>query len=626
MPTLVLQNLYHAYGSEPVIDNLNWNQTESEKICLVGRNGEGKSTLMRILAGTESPDQGSVGWSDDARIGYVPQELPLPDETLVRDFILSGAGKAAEYILRYEKLLMSTPDHPDVEKVQHWIEENNAWPLMATIEAVLQRFNLDGSATMSQLSGGWRRKALIARAAIQEPNVLLLDEPTNHLDVESIRWLETWLKEFRGLVIFISHDRSFIDAVAEVIVELDRSQLYRYPIPYENFVDNREERLGIEAEQNALFDKRLAQEEAWIRQGVKARRTRNEGRVRRLEALRQERSQRRNLGGKADIQVQAAERSGKLVFDLENLTFHYPGQRIVENLTTEIMRGETVALVGANGIGKTTLIKLLLGQIQPQSGSLITGTNLNVAYFDQGRHQLDPEKTVMDTVSEGRDFIEINNKKVHVITYLERFLFSPKRARSPVKSLSGGEANRLLLARLFSQPANMLVLDEPTNDLDIDTLELLEELIADFPGTVILISHDRYFVDNVATKVWGMPGNGQVIPIVGGYREWFEFWSKQEAMAAGDKKAKAKTAPADSNAGVTQKPKKLSYKDQRELDQLPDKMAALEQEIAELHDTVAQPTFYTQEQPAVQATLNLLAEKEASLEALLERWVELGSH
>lgn len=624
MPTLVLQNLYHAYGSEPVINELNWNQTDAEKICLVGRNGEGKSTLMRILAGVETADQGNVGWSDDARIGYVPQELPLPDDTPVREFILRGAGRAAEQILRYEQLLLTTPDHPDVEKIQHWIEDHNAWSLMSTIEAVLQRFNLDGSVRMAQLSGGWRRKALIARAAIQEPNVLLLDEPTNHLDIDSIRWLETWLKEFRGLVIFISHDRSFIDAVAGVIVELDRSQLHRYPVPYENFVSSREERLAIEAEQNALFDKRLAQEEAWIRQGIKARRTRNEGRVRRLEALRSERAQRRELGGKADIQVQAAQRSGKLVFELADVTFHYPEQRIVESLTTEVMRGETIALVGANGIGKTTLIKLLLGQIKPLSGKLVTGTNLSVAYFDQGRHQLDPEKTVMDTVSEGRDFIEINDKKVHVITYLERFLFSPKRARSPVKSLSGGEANRLLLARLFSQPANMLVLDEPTNDLDIDTLELLEELIADFPGTVILISHDRYFVDNVATKVWGMPGDGRVIPIVGGYREWFDYWSKQEAAQTVDKKPKSTVNSAEKPAATTAKPKKLSYKDQRELDLLPEQMAALEEEIASLHTAVAEPDFYTQEQSTVQSTLQRLTDKEAELEAMLERWVELG--
>ncbi|MFC3853088.1 ATP-binding cassette domain-containing protein [Salinispirillum marinum] len=621
MPSLVLQNLYHAYGAEPVINDLNWNQTDAEKICLVGRNGEGKSTLMRLLAGVEQADQGTVGWSDDVRVGYVPQALPLADQTKVRNFIMAGAGEAADYILRYEEHLMADPTHPEVARLQHWIEEQDAWSLMNRIETILQRFELDGQATMSQLSGGWRRKALVARALMTDPNVLLLDEPTNHLDIDSIRWLEQWLKDFRGLVLFISHDRGFINAVADVIMELDRSNLYRYPTPYATFLEKRDERLEIEAEQNALFDKRLAQEEVWIRQGIKARRTRNEGRVRRLEALRQERSQRRNVGGKADLQVQAAERSGKLVFELKDVTFHYPNQPIVDQLSTEVQRGETIALVGANGIGKTTLIKLLLGQLDPTSGDIKRGTNLAVAYFDQGRHQLDPEKTVMDTVSEGRDFIEINGKKVHCITYLERFLFSPKRSRSPVKSLSGGEANRLLLARLFSQPANLLVLDEPTNDLDIDTLELLEELIVDFSGTVILISHDRYFVDNVATKVWGMPGNGRVIPIVGGYEEWNEFWRRQNSALSRPKRTD--TSPAKTTETVNRKPKKLSYKDQREFDQLPDKIAALEEHISEVQSVISQADFYTGAQEQVQSTLAQLAELEAQLEKLLERWVEL---
>lgn len=625
MPNLSLQSLYHAYGADPVLDNVNWLLQQSERICLVGKNGEGKSTLMRILAGVETPDQGSVNWSQDAVVGYVEQTLPTPDPVDVRTFVLRGAGEAGRTLMAYESLLAEDPESPRLPALQQWLDDHNAWGLLSRIEALLHGAQLEPDTTLAELSGGWRRKAMIARAVIRQPNVLLLDEPTNHLDIDSILWLEQWLKDFNGLVIFISHDRSFIDQVAQSIVELDRSQLIRYPVPYATFVEKREERLRVESEQNAEFDRKLAQEEVWIRQGIKARRTRNEGRVRNLEALRKERAQRREQGGRADLQVQEAERSGKLVFELTDLTFSYPDKPIVSGLTTEVLRGDTIALVGGNGVGKTTLVKLLLAQLAPDSGSVKTGTKLEVAYFDQGRHQLQDEQSVMDTVSEGRDFIDINGKRVHVITYLERFLFSPRQSRSPVSTLSGGEANRLLLARLFSQPANLLVLDEPTNDLDIDTLELLEELIAEFSGTVILICHDRYFVDNVATRVWGMPGDGQVIPVVGGYREWESWWQRQQQADAKQRQLATPHTSSSTSAKTssTVKPQKMSYKVKLEYEALPEKIEQLEQAQARLQETTADPDFYVGDPANVEKTLSELANTEAELEAMLERWMEL---
>lgn len=624
MPNLSLQSLYHAYGAEPVLDNVNWLLQQSEKICLVGRNGEGKSTLMRILAGAEAPDQGAVNWSQDAVVGYVEQTLPEPEPVTVREFVLQGAGESGQVLQSYEQMLATNPESPKLAHWQQWLDDHNAWGLASRLESLLHSAELLPDSTLAELSGGWRRKAMFARAVIRQPNVLLLDEPTNHLDINSIQWLEQWLRDFNGLVIFISHDRGFIDQVAESIVELDRSQLIRYPVPYERFVEKRDERLRIEAEQNAEFDRKLAQEEVWIRQGIKARRTRNEGRVRHLEALRRERAQRREQSGRADLQVQEAERSGKLVFDIEDLGFSYPDKPIVRGLTTEVLRGDTVALVGGNGVGKTTLVKLLLGQLSPEQGSVKTGTKLSVAYFDQGRHQLDPEISVMDTVSEGRNFIDINGKRVHVITYLERFLFSPRQARSPVSTLSGGEANRLLLARLFSQPANLLVLDEPTNDLDIDTLELLEELVAEFAGTVILICHDRYFVDNVATRVWGMPGAGQVIPVIGGYREWHQWWQeKQQAEAQAEKRTESRDNRTATTAKSSTKPRKMSYKLKLEYEALPKQIEALEEEQARLQAITSDPDFYAGSTEQMEQTLADLAKVDYELETTLERWMEL---
>lgn len=628
MLTLSLQSLHHAYGSAPVLEGVDWQQSTDERLCLVGRNGEGKSTLMRLLAGVETPDQGRVGWSEDAVIGYVPQELPKPSEETLYEFIMAGAGEAGRKLLDYQAALRQDPESKAVERLQQWLDDHMAWNLEQRAESALTQFELQADMRLSELSGGWRRKALVARALILNPNVLLLDEPTNHLDIDSIGSLENWLRDFRGLVIFISHDRQFIDAVADHIIELDRSTLHRYPAPYETFLAAREDRLRIEAEQNAEFDRRLKAEEVWIRQGIKARRTRNEGRVRRLQALRQQRAERREVGGSARMSLAEAERSGRLVFELKDLSFSYPERPIVSHFSTEVMRGDTVALLGPNGVGKTTLVRLLLGQLAPDSGQVRTGTGLEVAYFDQGRHQLDPERTVMDTVSEGRDFIDINGQRVHIISWLERFLFSPAQARSPVKTLSGGEANRLLLARLFSQPANLLVLDEPTNDLDIDTLELLEELITEFSGTVILISHDRYFIDNVATRVWGLPGGGEVVPLVGGYREWQEWLQRQRVTGhkttqntiVGSRQSRSE---GSNHARKGKRPGKLSYKIQREYDQLPARIEQLEQLIAEQEQVVADPAFYQGDPDQVHSVLEQLGEYQAQLDAAMERWLEL---
>ncbi len=595
----------------------------------MGRNGEGKSTLLRLLAGLETPDEGELQWSPGTVLGYVEQPLPAAEARTVREFVLSGAGEAGEVLFRYEQALAVDPTGSDVMRLQQWIDDHQAWSLSSRADALLERAGLNGAASVGSLSGGWRRKAMLTRAMVCEPNVLLLDEPTNHLDIGSIEWLENELREFSGLLIFISHDRHFIDQVAQSIVELDRSELFRHPVPYQAFLDSRAERLRVEAEQNAEFDRKLAQEERWIRQGIKARRTRNEGRVRRLEALRRQRAQRREVGGQARMEVQSSGQSGKQVFDLDAVSFGYGHHRIVDSLTTVVQRGDTLALVGDNGVGKTTLIRLLLGDLEPDAGTIKRGTRLEIAYFDQGRHQLDPDKSLMDTVAEGRSFIDINGRQLHVVSWLERFLFSPSQARSPVSTLSGGEANRLLLARLFSQPANLLVLDEPTNDLDIDTLELLEELIIEFPGTVILTSHDRYFVDNVATLVWGMPGGGSVVPVIGGYREWSE-WLQRRPPRVKEKidTPREASSPGSSSAGQqNSKPArrngKLSYKVQREYDALPAQIETLEHRIAELEAETSDPAFYENSHDHVQERLNALQREQEALDNAMERWLEL---
>jgi ATP-binding cassette subfamily F protein uup len=621
MPSLSIQQLSHAYGADPIISGLEWHVQESQRICLVGRNGVGKSTLMRILAGVEQPDQGRVSWSTDAQVGWVAQALPVASNVSIRTFILSGCGAAGQAVLAYEAQLIDDPESPQLGPLFEAVERFSGWSYMQRIDAALSQLKLSPETLLIDLSGGWQRKVMLIQALVQQPNVLLLDEPTNHLDVESIEWLEKQLLQFSGLVLFISHDRRFIDQVAQRIVELDRNILTSYQPPYSDFVEARAERLRIEAEQRAADRKFLAQEEAWIRQGIKARRTRNEGRVRRLEALRAAQANLRNLSGVANMEAAQAERSGHLVFQLEHLSFNYAERAIVQDLTINVLAGESIALVGPNGIGKTTLIRLLLGELAPTSGRLKTGTKLICAHLDQSRQQFDPEQTVLDAFAEGRELIEFAGQSVHPTAWLKRFLFPSKQFHSPVRTLSGGELNRLALCHLFSKPSNLLVLDEPTNDLDLETLEVLETVLDEYLGTVIVSSHDRQFVDTVATQVWGFLGQGNIVPVMGGYDEWQAYKLRQQSSVDANPSNRG-SKPSSNQSRTVQH--KLSYREQQRYAALPGLIQQLEADLAQLNQRVSDPDFYQGDPAQIEKTLNQLSELQSRLDETLSEWLELA--
>jgi len=536
-----------------------------------------------------------------------------------------------ELLARYHHLsqhIQGDDDLTELTRVQQELEARDGWRLQQLVESTLSRLNLPADKTLAELSGGWRRRVLLAQALVSEPDLLLLDEPTNHLDIGAIAWLEEALLNFNGAVLFITHDRAFLQSLATRILELDRGHMIDWNGDYASFLEHKEQQLAAEETANALFDKKLAQEEVWIRQGIKARRTRNEGRVRALKALRAERAERRERQGKASIQLEAADKSGKQVIVAENVSFAHPGgEPLVKDFSMVIQRGDRIGLLGANGTGKTTLLKLLLGELQPRSGTIEIGTKLEVAYFDQLRLQLDPEKTVIDNLAEGRDFISINGQSRHVLSYLSDFLFSPQRARTPVKALSGGERARLLLAKLFSKPANLLVLDEPTNDLDVETLELLEEVLLEFPGTVLIVSHDRAFLDNVVTSTLVFEGEGRVREYVGGYQDWLRQGGSPRLLGVEEARArpapKAEPAPAPVAAPVAAPRRKLSYKEQRELEALPGQIEALEEELAALQQETAEPSFYQRPVEETRAALARLESLQHELDALLERWAEL---
>jgi ATP-binding cassette subfamily F protein uup len=545
--------------------------------------------------------------------------LPAADERTVHDVVASGLAEVVELRRAYDTLSHNTDaaSLKQLEELQHQLEARDGWHLEQQVQSVLDRLGLQPDTRMAELSGGWRRRAALGAALVQKPDLLLLDEPTNHLDIETIEWLEQMMLDFRGAILFVSHDRALVEKLATRIVELDRGVLTSFPGSYSRYLELKQQLLDEEARHNAEFDKKLAQEERWIRQGIKARRTRNEGRVRALEQLRRERSQRRERQGGASFGLEEAQKSGKLVAELEHVSMSYAGKPLLCDFSLKIQRGDRIGLIGPNGSGKSTLLKIVLGQLEPESGVVRLGTKLEVAYFDQLRGQLDPEKSVIDNVSGGRESIDVNGQSRHIISYLQDFLFSPERARTPVKALSGGECNRLLLARLFSQPANVLVLDEPTNDLDVETLELLEEILLNFDGTILLVSHDRRFLDNVVTSSVVFEGQGVVREYVGGYADWLRQRPQPVAAAKAEKPkpvaAKKPTA------------KKLSYKLQRELDLLPQQMEATEAELERLHAVTASPEFYAGDQAEVASTLELLQQQEQQLEALMERWVELES-
>ena len=520
MTLLKFTDVSLAFGTTPLLDKVSWQIEKGERVCIIGRNGTGKSSMLKLVKGEQMPDDGAIWRAPALKIGELPQELPVADERTVYDVVAEGLAEVGELLSRYHHLsqhIQGDDDLTQLARVQQALEARDGWRLQQLVETTLTRLQLPADKTLAELSGGWRRRVLLAQALVAEPDLLLLDEPTNHLDIGAIAWLEEALSGFPGAVLFITHDRAFLQAVANRILELDRGHLIDWKGDYASFLVHKEQQLAAEEAANALFDKRLAQEEVWIRQGIKARRTRNEGRVRALKAMRNERAERRERTGKASFQMETAEKSGKQVIVAEKVGFAHPGgEPLIRDFSLVLQRGDRIGLLGANGTGKTTLLKLLLGDLQPTSGSIKEGTRLEVAYFDQLRHQLEPEKTVIDNIAEGREFITINGQNRHVLSYLGDFLFSPQRARTPVKALSGGERARLLLAKLFSKPANLLVLDEPTNDLDVETLELLEEVLLGFDGTVLMVSHDRAFLDNVVTSTLVFEGEGRVREFVGG--------------------------------------------------------------------------------------------------------------
>jgi ABC transport system ATP-binding/permease protein len=591
MPLVALDHVSMAYGHLPLLDDASFQIDPGERVSVIGRNGTGKSTLLHLVSGEVTPQSGNVWRETGLRIGRLAQDTMLSDARPVHEVVAEGLAGV---------------------EIDDWVAEQR-------ISVVLSKLQIPVDARMDTLSGGWRRRVLLARALVGEPDLLLLDEPTNHLDIETMRWLEGFLEDYPGAVLFVTHDRVFLQAVATRIVELDRGRLTSWPGDYATFLRRKEEWLANEAVRDAKFDKRLAEEEVWLRQGIKARRTRNEGRVRALLAMREERSARREQVGSVRLRADVGQRSGQVVFEAEGISKSFDGSPIVLDFSTRIMRGDRVGLIGPNGSGKTTLLKMLLGELVPDTGEVRRGTNVQIAYYDQQREQLDPERTVWETVGDGHDTVTINGQSQHVHGYLRDFLFPPERAMSPVKALSGGERNRLLLARLFTRPVNVLVLDEPTNDLDIETLELLEERLATWPGTLLLVSHDRAFIDHVVTSTLVFEGGGRVQEFVGGYEDWMRQRRAQKPVnVASAFRRKSQTAPPSAS-------RKPSYKEQQELAQLPAKIAAFEKEQQALQAAVASSDFYTRPAAEIHRTLGRLEELEALLLDAYTRWDALDS-
>nr|WP_244360523.1 ABC transporter ATP-binding protein [Alteromonas sp. K632G] len=634
-----LKNITVIYGNPPLLDGVELIVQPKERVCLVGRNGSGKSTLMKVISGDVIADDGQRIIESDTIIARLEQDPPQTTDVTLFDYVAEGLADVGDTIKAYHhqtKLVAEDPSEANLNRLQtlqETLEARDAWQFEQQIEQTLTMLKLEPDISLSTLSGGWRRKAALARALVRSPDLLLLDEPTNHLDIEMIRWLESSLSNYNGAIVFVSHDRAFIRNMATRIVDLDRGGLTSYPGNYETYLEKKQQDLEVEAAHNAEFDKKLAQEEVWIRQGIKARRTRNEGRVRALKKLRDERKARRAVQGNAVVSQHQGTRSGKMVFEVTDLDYAIGGNQIVKGLNLNVLRGDKLALVGPNGSGKSTLIKLLLGELTPDNGNCKQGTNLEVAYFDQHRHGLDLEQTVIDAVGDGKRDLMVNGHPRHVISYLQDYLFSPERVNAPVKSLSGGEKNRLMLAKLMLKPSNLLVLDEPTNDLDVETLEMLETLLNEYAGTVLLVSHDREFVDNVANSCVVFEGEGFLREFIGGFTDvesWYKDQNAKRQQVIKDEKAKVKnetnlSSNSPSAKSSPRKTKKLSYKDQRELESLPADIEQYENELAEMQLLVNDPEFFKKGNDETAQTLALLAEKEQALSHKYARWDELES-
>ena len=634
MPLIRLDKANLHYGTQVLLDNIDFSIARGNRIGLLGRNGAGKTTLLKVLAGEVALDSGERWLRPGIRLAWLQQNLPQADGQTVYDLVASGLEEAGRLLAEYHHLIQAGGDiDMDVlARVQQQLEAHDGWTLQQRVETTISQLQLPGEAKMADLSGGWRRRVALAQALVSAPDILLLDEPTNHLDIPAIHWLEEQLRQFQGALILITHDRRFLQNVANVMAELDRGYLTLWHGTYHGFLRHREQQLLAEDRANELFDKKLAQEEVWIRQGIKARRTRNEGRVRALEAMRDDRSQRRERTGTASFSLDDASRSGKIVAELKHVSKRFDGKQVINDLSTLIRRGDRIGIVGANGAGKSTLVKILLGELPPDTGEVALGSKLEIAYSDQLRGHLDPEKNLIDNVCGGQDFIDIGGRRRHAISYLGDFLFEPQRVRMPVSALSGGEQNRAVLARLFSRPANLLVLDEPTNDLDIETLELLEEILLDFDGTVLLVSHDREFMDNVVTSLMVLDGHGGITEHVGGYSDWEARGGRLVALreenpagpAAEPARSAASTAaPAPAPGPVADKKRKLTYQEQRELGALPGIIEQLEQQQAALGQTLSQPDFYQSSPEKIRQVTDELADIERQLEAAFARWDEL---
>ncbi|MDH5178123.1 MAG: ATP-binding cassette domain-containing protein [Gammaproteobacteria bacterium] len=629
MPLLSLNQVSLAYGHHPLLQQVDFQIEKGERVCLVGRNGTGKSTLFRVISKQAEPDDGEVWRQDTLRVAYLEQEVPTDSEQTIYEVVAGGLGEMGQLLTDYHNAVHhvghSEASLAQLNELQQQIEAQDGWNINQKVETALSKLELEADKRLIDCSGGMRRRVLLARALVSEPDLLLLDEPTNHMDIAAITWLEAYLLNFKGALIFITHDRTFLRNLATRIVELDRGVLSSFPGDYAHYLRKKEEMLEAESRANAKFDKKLAEHEVWIRQGIKARRTRNEGKVRRLQEMRRKAAERISQQGKVNFNLNSSELSGKIVVDLRHIHFQYDEQVIINDFSSRIMRGDRIGIIGPNGSGKSTLLKIILGDLTPQQGDVVMGTKLQLAYFDQHRGDLNPEKTVRDNISEGSDHVLVRGKSRHVISYLRDFLFPPERIDSPVKILSGGERNRLLLAKIFLQSANLMVLDEPTNDLDVDTLELLEDLLSDYEGTLLLVSHDRAFLDNVVTSTIAFEGDGAVQEYVGGYEDWLrQRKTDQQETRAEKQQVKADKQKNDKPAPVKEK-KKLVYKEQRELAALPELIEKLENEQQALEQQTTQGEFYQQDKAVITATLQRLQEVNDELQVAYDRWEYLDS-